>query len=464
MGQPGSRQGLVGAGRTRPGRAATRERRGRPAALMLGLLVAAGMGQVARAAETAGDAESLQALKRQIAEQTERIEALKRSLAVEEASLVEVRRALGLDALSRQRGGAASAAPDITPAAAATGVNPNAPVAPEAVVQAPPQPVGQAPSGELRPLAVAPIFEQPGVLTPKGRFGIEPSMQYSYSSSNRVALVGYTIIPAILIGLIDVREVKRNTFTGTLTARYGLTNRVELEARVPYVYRSDTGVGRAFLQGAATNTTVFDSSGHGIGDVEATARYQFNDGGADRPYYIGSLRYKSRTGKDPFEVETSRAVLGFQNDGVQTSLPTGSGFHGVQPALTVLYPSDPAVFFGTVSYLHSFRRSHVVRQTDTGPEELGSVSPGGIFGFNFGMGLALNDRSSFSIGYDQASVGKTKLNGQVAPDSVRVQLGTLLLGYSLRLSAQRTLSLSLGAGLTRDTPDLTLTLRVPMSL
>lgn len=403
----------------------------------------------------------IDALRQQVAEQTRRLELLRKAVADEEASLGDVRRALGLEALSQRRGGAASTAPNVAPAAASTGIDPNGP---GTQVAEAPQPVGQAPAADRQLATIAPIFEQPGLLTPKGRFGVEPSMQYSYSSSNRVALVGYTIIPAILIGLIDVREVKRNTFTGTLTTRYGVTNRFELEARVPYVYRSDTGVGRAFLQGAASNTTVFDSSGHGIGDVEATGRYQLNDGGADRPYYIASLRFKSRTGKDPFEVTTSRAVLGFQNDGVQTSLPTGSGFYGLQPALTALYPSDPAVFFGTVSYLHSFRRGHVVRNTDTGPEDLGSVNPGGIFGFNFGMGLALNDRSSFSIGYDHASVGKTKVNGMVAPDSVRVQLGTLLLGYSLRLSSQRTLSLSLGAGLTRDTPDLTLTLRVPMSL
>ncbi len=415
------------------------------------------------AAESVDEAEArLEALKQQIVDQTRRMESLKRSIAEEEASLNDVRRALGLEVLAKKRGGAASSAVNVAPAAASTGTNPNPP---DQLAQAsPPQPVGQAPSQANRQVVVAPIFEQPGVLTPKGKFGIEPSVQYSYSSSNRVALVGYTIIPALLIGLIDVREIKRNTFTGTLTTRYGVTNRFELEARVPYVYRSDTGVGREFLQGAASNTTVFDSSGHGIGDVEATGRYQFNDGGADSPYYIGSLRFKSRTGRDPFEVETSRAVLGFRNDGVQTTLPTGSGFYGLQPALTVLLPSDPAVFFGTVSYLHSFRRGHVVRRTDTGPEELGSVAPGGIFGFNFGMGLALNERSSFSIGYDHASIGKTKLNGQVAPDSVRVQLGTLLLGYSLRLSGQRTISLSLGAGLTRDTPDLTLTLRVPMSL
>lgn len=439
--------------------------------LAIAVVMTFGWANRAWSADAIGDAETrLDALKKQVAEQAERMEALKKSIAQEEQNLRDVMRVLGLQTLAQRRGGSASAAPNVTPAAASTGINPNAPDQqlaqanpPQSVDIAPSQPVGQGPVQDAR-LAVAPIFEQTGLLTPRGHFGIEPSVQYSYSSSNRVALVGYTIIPAILIGLIDVREVKRNTFTGTLTTRYGVTNRFELEARVPYVYRSDTGVGRAFLQGAASDTTVFDSSGHGIGDVEATARYQFNDGGAENPYFIGSLRFKSRTGKDPFEVETSRAVLGFQNDGIQTSLPTGSGFYALQPALTVLYPSDPAVFFGTVSYLHSFRRSHVVRNTDTGPEDLGSVRPGGIVGFNFGMGLALNDRSSFSIGYDHASVGKTKVGGQVAADSVRVQLGTLLLGYSLRLSSQRTLSLSLGAGLTRDTPDLTLTLRVPMSL
>jgi len=79
------------------------------------------------------------------------------------------------------------------------------------------------------------------------------------------------------------------------------------------------------------------------------------------------------------------------------------------------------------------------------------------------MGLGLNEKSSFSIGYDHASVGKTKVEGQPTAESVRVQLGTLLLGYSYRLSDQRTLNVSLGAGLTRDTPDVTLTVRVPFT-
>lgn len=390
------------------------------------------------AADTASDAAArVEALKRELAEQAGRLDALRRALVEQESRLDELRRAVGAEELSTLRGGTAAAAQ----------------VAPQQ------PPVGQAP--ESRPPEVAPIFEQPGVLTPRGRFVLDPSLSYSYSSSNRVALVGYTVIPAILVGVVDVREVKRNTTTATLTGRYGLTSRFELEARLPYVYRTDTAVGREILEGSATNTA-FEASGRGIGDVEFTARYQFNDGGLDRPYYIGSLRLKTRTGTDPFEVTTRTDIVGLR-DGVQTELPTGSGFYGLQPALTVLYPSDPAVFFGTVSYLHSFKRDSVTRRTDTGTEDLGEIAPGGVLGFNFGMGLALNERSSFSIGYDHSSVARTKRNGQPLADSVRVQLGTLLLGYSYKLTPDRSLSISLGAGLTRDTPDVTLTARMPVS-
>ena len=384
----------------------------------------------------------LTALKQRIDEQTRQLNKLKQSLAEQEARIDEMRRALGSEALASQRGGAGTGS------------------GAQQVAQGP-EPVGQAPDESTRRPEVAPIFEQPGVLTAKGKYVLEPSLQYSYSSSDRVSLVGYTIIPAILIGAIDIREVRRTTLTGALTARFGITNRFELEAKVPYVYRADTGVGREFLQGASTDSTIFDSTGHGLGDVELTGRYQFNDGGLDRPYYIGSLRFKSRTGKDPFEVQTSKSVVGFRDDGIQTELPTGSGFYGLQSAVTMLYPSDPAVFFGTLSYLYTFARNGVSLNTDTGPEFLGKVAPSGIFGFNFGMGLGLNEKSSFSIGYDHASVGKTKVQGQTAADSVRVQLGTLLLGYSFRLSDRRTLNVSLGAGLTRDTPDVTLTVRVP---
>lgn len=313
---------------------------------------------------------------------------------------------------------------------------------------------------------VTQIFDQQGVLTPSGTVVLEPSVQYSYSSSNRVALVGYTIVPALLVGLIDIREVKRNTVTAALSGRLGITNRFELEARVPYVYRYDSTVSREVGAGSSTDR-VFNTRGDDVGDAEVGARYQLNVGGIDRPYYIGTLRYKSRTGTDPFEVVTDCAVRCVDNTsgtGLPLDLPTGSGFQSLQAGLTWLLPSDPAVFFGSFTYLHNFKRTDVSRRVLAGNTEfLGTIEPGGIFGFNFGMGLAMNDKSSFSLGYDHNSVGRTKLNGQVVPGSVYTQLGTLLIGYSYRLSEKRTLNVSVGAGLTRDTQDLTLNVKMPIS-
>ncbi|HTJ94583.1 MAG TPA: acetate kinase [Pararobbsia sp.] len=327
------------------------------------------------------------------------------------------------------------------------------------------QPVGQAPVRDTRPPEVAPLFEQPGVLTPKGKLVVEPSVQYGYSSSDRVSLVGYTIIPALLIGLIDVREVKTTTITNTLAFRYGVTNRFELEVRVPYAWSSTDTVERQIFQGSAQDS-VFNASGHNIGDVEMTARYQFNDGGADRLYYVGWLRFKSRTGTDPFSVTTDCLAVCAANTtgtGLPLQSPTGSGFYALQPGITWLLPTDPAVFFGNFSYLHNFTRNDVSLTLLNGAKQfVGDVHAGDIFGFNFGMGMALNEKASWSIGYDQSIIWPTSQNGQTVPGSVRTTLGTLLVGYSYALSKKVTLNVSVGAGLTRDTPDLTVTFRLPI--
>ncbi|WP_052101516.1 hypothetical protein [Novilysobacter arseniciresistens] len=337
----------------------------------------------------------LDALQQQVDAQNQRLDELRDQLAAQEHNVAELQRALDMERLAttRARGtadGAGQGAPvamdtaaSATAALAASVAAQSAPGAQDdvepdphvpaatAVAQAgepPDQPVGRAPEQDLRPPEVAQIFDQPGVLTPAGTFILEPSLQFGYSSSNRVALVGYTIIPAILIGLIDVRQVKTSTGTAALTGRMGIGNRFELEARVPYVYSSSDTVSREIFTGTAVEN-VFTSSGKGLGDIEATARMQLNRGGPDKPFYVGWLRYKSRTGKDPFEVVTdcvTRCVANATGTGLPLELPTGSGFASLQPGITWLYPSDPVVFFGSVSYLHNFKRDGVSRTVLTG--------------------------------------------------------------------------------------------------
>lgn len=410
----------------------------------------------------------LEDMKAQLAEQRRLLDMLRGTLQAQQrridslqgatpfaSELLAEQRGLGLQEAPGQDGAPGTAVPAPAPAPAVPPSTPG-PVA-----------VGRPPGRDSRPPEVAPIFEQPGVLTPRGKFVLEPSAQFGYSSSNRVALVGYTIIPALLIGLIDVREVKRNTFTAALTGRTGITNRFEVEARIPYVYRSDSTVSRELFTGTAVER-VFDTSGKKLGDVELAARYQLNDGGADKSYYVAGLRFKSRTGRDPFSVVTDcvRRCVGENatGTGLPLDLPTGSGFYSLQPSLTWLFPSDPAVFFGSISYLHSFKRHDVSRLLRDGMREpLGTVEPGKIFGINFGIGLALNEKGSLSLGYDHSTIGRTRQNGTVVPGAVRTQLGTLLMGYSYRLAKDRTLNISVGAGLTRDTPDVSLSVRLPMT-
>jgi len=392
---------------------------------------------------------------------------LKKALAEQRALLDQLRQQVNEERLAAARGtGAAGAGAGSPQSQPQPQLPPPAP--PPGAAQQPALAVGQPPKRDTKPPEVAPIFESPGVLTARGKLVLEPSFQFGYSSSNRVALVGYTIIPALLIGLIDVREVKRNTSTATLSGRYGLSNRTELELRLPYIYRSDSTVSRELFTGTAVEK-VFDVSGRGIGDVELTLRHQLNDGGFDKPFYVAGLRLKTRTGRDPFETVTDcvRRCVGENatGTGLPLELPTGSGFYGLQPSLTWLYPSDPAVLFGSVSYLHNFQRHNLRRQVLEGEwEPLGTVKPGDVIGFNFGVGLALNEKASISFGYDHSSIARTKQNGVPAPGSVRTQLGTLLVGMSYRLNAKRTVNVSVGAGLTRDTPDVSITVRVPTSM
>jgi hypothetical protein len=233
------------------------------------------------------------------------------------------------------------------------------------------------------------------------------------------------------------------------------------------VYRSDSTVSREIFTGTGVDR-VFDTSGRGVGDAELALRYQLNDGGVDKPYYVAGLRFKSRTGTDPFEVLTdcSQRCVGpnATGTGLPLELPTGSGFYALQPSLTWLYSSDPAILFGSVNYLYNFKRDHVQRKVLNGEwEPLGRIAAGDVMGFNFGVGLALNDKALMSFGYDHSSIARTRQNGVAVPGSVRTQLGTLLVGLSYRLSDKRTVNIAVGAGLTRDTPDVQLSFRLPMT-
>ena len=300
------------------------------------------------------------------------------------------------------------------------------------------------PPKESRPPEIAAIFNQPGVLTPRHTLIVEPSLQYTHSTSKRLFLLGFTIMPALHIGPIELRDIRRNAYVGALAARYGVTNRLELELKIPYLYRTEESSTHRYVTPDSLSVLEMNSSsdGMGLGDVELGLRYQLNQPQAG-PYYIAGLRVKTETGESPFEVSGD-------------DLPTGSGFWGVQPNLTAIFASDPAVFFGGLNYMWNIAK-------DVGGD-FGELDPGDAYGFNFGMGLALNEKASFSMGYEHSIISRTKREGEVLPGQVNIHVGTFQLGYSYRLTDKTNFNLALGLGVTEDAPDVQLTLKAPMTL
>lgn len=321
-------------------------------------------------------------------------------------------------------------------------------------------PVGQAPPKQdekPRPPEMPRLSDSVGgVLTRKGKIVIEPALEYAFTDSNRIFLDAFTFLPAIAVGLIDVRQVDQHSFMASIGARYGVTDRFEVEARVPYRARFDEQRSRPVSIGAGIDET-FNASGNGLGDIEFAARYQLNSGAGGWPILVGNMRMTAPTGKGPFDIKYVQAQ-GVPGAVFPTEVPTGSGFFSFEPSVTALYATDPAVFFANLAY--NYNMGTTEKALDGSGNKF-KVDPGYAVGMTFGMGFGINERSSFNIGYGHRHVFNTKINHRTLKGS-QMDIGQLLLGYAFKYSQQTTLNFSIAIGTTNDAQDVRLSFRVPM--
>lgn len=312
-------------------------------------------------------------------------------------------------------------------------------------------PVGEAPPEQPHPSsAVEALPEGQNALLGQGRLVIEPSIEYSRSSNNRLVFRGVEIVTGVQIGLLEANNTARDTISTSVAARYAVTDRLEVEARVPFIYRNDRVT--TVAQNNNQTTQTYELDGSDLGDVEVSARYQLNSGRGGLPIFVAGARIKSDTGLGPFD-------LARDQNGVSTELATGSGFWGVQGSVSVLYPSDPVVLFANASYLYNIERD--IDKT-FGTVTVGNVDPGDSIGGGFGFGFALNPRFSYSLGYSHSYVmpTETELNN-TTQESTSLQVGTLQFGMSYRATERLTLSTSVDVGVTEDAPDVRVSFRSP---
>ncbi|HVJ41715.1 MAG TPA: transporter [Dongiaceae bacterium] len=323
----------------------------------------------------------------------------------------------------------------------------------QADTSTPSQPVGQGPKQERPQVTV--ISEQGGVLTPAGHLILEPSIEYLHDSTNKLTFRGVSLQDTVLIGVIEASEADRELVEPAITARYGITSRWDVDIKVPYVYRSDQLTFLIPQSGQPDLQRKSSLTGNNLGDIELATHYQIND---RPPYFVGNLTFKTTTGQGPFDIKRD-------SQGVDEELATGSGFYSLEPSLTLLYPTDPAVLFATLSYQWNIGQDV---NKNIGAVKVGHVDPGDDLGITVGMGFSVNDDFSFSLGfkYDlifETSTDVTSQGQKRTETSDQLHLGQLLFGMGYRVSPDINVNLDLQLGVTDDTPDMQATIRVPIA-
>jgi len=200
------------------------------------------------------------------------------------------------------------------------------------------------------------------------------------------------------------------------------------------------GLGAGWMAGASVpvfHRSIGDKIGHasGIGDVSASLWKSLMVQDESRPSLVASLRYTTPTG--------SIASVG--------GVPLGSGLHQLTAGLSSVKTIAPIALTGGLRYtkvLGDRFRSVDVNRSD-------------IFGAAIGANLAVTPDISVSTGFDVAFGGGQRLNGIRIDGSGRAQ-ALLEIGVGAVLGRNVLLTFGSAIGIAGDSPDLTLSLSLPV--
>ncbi len=416
------------------------------------IMVSAAPAEAAPASALSGLRAELAAAKAQIAAQQQVLEEQEKRLLSLEERLSQPGEVV--TAATPPAGGAP--APAAAAVASASTPAPGAPI----------ERVGQAAPNSDRPPEVAVLGSEGSVVTRKGQLTAEFGLEYARADRNQALFRGIELVESVLVGVFNISQSRQDIVTASGALRYGVTDKLELGVRVPFVHRSDNLVTTPVGQ---TNDaeSVVAAQGNNLGDIEMTARYQFLGAHGGWPYLIGNLQVVVPTGTNPFNLPRNAT-------GEETRAATGAGFWGVTPSVTAILPTDPAVLFGTLGYTKNFGRSF---NTQIGSVIIDRVNPGDGISFSGGIGISLNQRTSINLGYAHTWAFGTRtfshlvnpsnnpaLNGEQEQLSRDLQIGRFLFGMTYRVNDQASVNWSVEVGATQDAPDLRTSLRIPLVL
>ncbi len=297
------------------------------------------------------------------------------------------------------------------------------------------------------------LSKSTGILLPRGRIVIAPSISHTHFSRNVISISGFTIFEALVIGRIEVKEIRRDIITGKLTLRYGLLNRLQWDFDLPYQYRRDREINPegASTGGGEERVRIID--GASLGDVQSG--FVLHAGRALGWDLMLNTKVKTRSGKDPYHLATELIGDPAQGQVPATSeVPTGTGHYGVSFGISVVKATDPVVFFGSLNYFVNLKRNLGA--------DFGVINPGDSVEYSLGLALALTERASINFSLQNIFTFQTRQNSVRIRES-EVNSSSFLVGSSFRFSKRYSLSISVGIGLTADSPDYQIHFSLPLS-
>lgn len=282
-----------------------------------------------------------------------------------------------------------------------------------------------------------------GLLLPAGMLEVDDAASYFSLSSDHVIVNGFALFPVLVVGDITSERLRRDILINSITARVGLTKKLQMDYMLPYGYVLNRTVDAT---GKQTTASQF-----GLGDMVAGLSYQFATEHGSLPDLLGSVHFKSTTGVTSYNLESA-----------ETSL--GTGFNSINAAVTAAKTNDPLVFFGSLNYTYNQPAHHTIPVNNPSNPDMATqaayIRPGSSIGFDLGSVLSLNPETSMTIGWDQLFTQQSKLNGQALPASYLVE-GSLRVGTSYMFAPGRMLDVTMGVGLTPDTPNLQFSVSFP---
>ncbi|MCP5175014.1 MAG: hypothetical protein H6996_07915 [Moraxellaceae bacterium] len=241
---------------------------------------------------------------------------------------------------------------------------------------------------------------------------------------------------------LRIQDDAQHSFTNTFDISYGLRDNLTLSMSLPLQYKIDSVGGKEAV---------------GLGDVSFGLRWQPIPltRGLPTTTFFSSL--STATGDSPYEINSAK------------DLATGKGYYSLSAGVSVSKVTDPIVLFGSAGL--SFGNSMGGLNQAQGSRILTSFSPGQTLSTSFGFAYSLNYDVSMSASYQQSISTNARYTflqnedgklSQVTFNSP-TQLSSLLnYTLSLRTSPKRVVNVSVGFGLSEDTPDVNLGLSMPL--